>query len=372
MKKRLRGLPRTGFTLVELLVVIAIIGILVGLLLPAVQAAREAARRMSCQNNIRQFGLAAHNFESSYKRLPPGLLFPGPPSRNAGLDVEWDQHSGIGHLVHLLPFLEQTAIFNGISQASSLDAEEDGVGAASGSPRQLRNRYWWNTDTWGWSQYTLPTFLCPSDNADEGLEYSILTSICFAPDATSNPLAGWYYEGTQFAEWHESVGKTNYLGCGGWGGRIGSSFIGQPDDIWRETAGRTVDELAGIFSYRSKTTFGKIKDGTSNTMMFGEVTGLFKRADQRFGCFASYWWASAGPTFTRGMLTLPTQDPMDQNWGWRRSVDYPGPMKFSSQHTGIVNVTMGDCSTRSLSLNMDRQMWHAIGGKSEGMVSQVE
>ncbi len=65
---------KRGFTLVELLVVIAIIGILVGLLLPAVQAAREAARRMSCSNNVRQLGLALHNYESAYKRLPPSRI----------------------------------------------------------------------------------------------------------------------------------------------------------------------------------------------------------------------------------------------------------------------------------------------------------
>jgi len=76
-----------GFTLVELLVVIAIIGILVGLLLPAVQAAREAARRMSCSNNIRQVGLAFLNYESAYKKFPPGWGGPAPGGTGTDQDA---------------------------------------------------------------------------------------------------------------------------------------------------------------------------------------------------------------------------------------------------------------------------------------------
>ena len=110
-----RSLSRPGFTLVELLVVIAIIGILVGLLLPAVQAAREAARRMSCSNNLKQLGLALHNYESAYKRLPYGGFFP---------DVNWAGTPGSsnyrrmsGH-VALLPYIEQTALANRLSADS--------------------------------------------------------------------------------------------------------------------------------------------------------------------------------------------------------------------------------------------------------------
>lgn len=132
MAERTRS-RRQGFTLVELLVVIAIIGILVGLLLPAVQAAREAARRMSCSNNLKQLGLAMHNYHDTYNSLPYG-------QRSDWGNISGRRYSGF---VGMLPFMEQQPLYNQIAGDGFMPVPWDGGYLP------------WKAE--------IPTFLCPSD-----------------------------------------------------------------------------------------------------------------------------------------------------------------------------------------------------------------
>jgi len=128
--------------LVELLVVIAIIGILVGLLLPAVQAAREAARRMQCSNNLKQFGLAMHNYESAIRRFPASFYRAWPTSMGGTFGTP-----GWGWGTMILPYLEQNALYN------SLDVGTARLDVRIPAIKQL-------------GQTRLPGFRCPSDSGE--------------------------------------------------------------------------------------------------------------------------------------------------------------------------------------------------------------
>ncbi|MEW4565320.1 DUF1559 domain-containing protein [Bremerella sp. JC770] len=142
---------RSGFTLVELLVVIAIIGVLIALLLPAVQQAREAARRSECSNHMKQVGLGLHNYHDTHKVFPPGWISMGSGSMN-------HKHAWA---VHLLPFIEQTALYDNIDpQGQNITSDVDKGGAI------------------------VSAYVCPS---------SIL------PERS-----------------YDGYGKSNYLGCQGW------------------------------------------------------------------------------------------------------------------------------------------------------------
>ncbi|QDV54547.1 DUF1559 domain-containing protein [Rosistilla oblonga] len=155
---------RNAFTLVELLVVIAIIGILVGLLLPAVQAAREAARRMQCSNNIKQMGLALHNYHDTHNSLPPGWI-----------DDSTNQNR-MGWMTYILPYIEQTAIHDGMKNVGAYDVPWYNLPEMTTGTTDVPDPY---------AKMVLDAYVCPSD-----------------PSRGTNEALGGY-------------GKSNYTGVGG-------------------------------------------------------------------------------------------------------------------------------------------------------------
>ena len=144
-----RRKPRRGFTLIELLVVIAIIAILIALLLPAVQQAREAARRSTCKNNLKQIGLALHNYHDIYNKFPMGVLY----TRLAGGPNGAVSNIGYGHwawAAMILPQLEQAPLFQSMQVGKNNPAQANNV-----------------TGKLGLLQTQLPAFRCPSDTGSE-------------------------------------------------------------------------------------------------------------------------------------------------------------------------------------------------------------
>ena len=313
---------RPAFTLIELLVVITIIGILVALLLPAVQSAREGARRAECSNNLKQIGLAAQHFESVHGRFPPGYLGPIPQGTGDSWNGQW-----AGCLVFLLPYLELTDI----RDRSDLDRSSH-AGISVLDVDRMGDAYWDRDQAWTAAQTKIAAFTCPSD--DPYLSELTLVRLHYyqtPAEGTVSCGGGYFEEGAG-----EVLGRTNYLGVAG---------------AWGQTGSAGWDRLVGVFTNRSRRGVRDIKDGSSSTLLFGEVTGkLGVGADKHHYAFS---WFGCGAMFAAQGFT--------DTWG-----------RFNSGHPDVVQFCYADGSVRPLAKTMDTDTLVSLSGISEGDVVNVQ
>ncbi|MEZ6058852.1 MAG: DUF1559 domain-containing protein [Planctomycetaceae bacterium] len=309
---------RRGFSLIELLVVIAIIGILMALLLPAVQVTREAARRTQCKNNLRQLGLAVHNFEATYQHYPSngwGFLWMGDPDRGTG-----PKQPG-GWVYQLLPFIEQD---NLAELGSGLDdaAKADALGELCRTPLAL--------------------FKCPSR---PGKQVSKL-----------NPDLSFHN-----ANLPQNVAKTDYAINEGdfiTGTLGGPSSLAEGDDpryAWRD-----VSQATGVSFLRSTIRPRDVTDGASNTYLIGE-----KRVSQ------SGWSDGSDPGHDQPMYSGVD---LDLN-RWTISGPLPDglsaqPRLFGSSHPGGCHFVLCDGSVKQVSYVVDQKVHQYFGNRRDGQVTE--
>ena len=165
---------RTGFTLIELLVVIAIIAILIALLLPAVQQAREAARRMSCKNNLKQIGVAMHNFHDTYQELPAGYGF-----NDIANAANWTKAWGWG--ARILPYIEQENLYNLLGVGTrEFDQALPGNNSSS-----------WPADMVAAIRTPIAIYRCPSDITPGDINTSVDFCHSGGPDSTKPAVSNY-------------------------------------------------------------------------------------------------------------------------------------------------------------------------------------
>lgn len=335
---------RSGFTLVELLVVIAIIGILVGLLLPAVQAAREAARRMQCSNNLKQLGLAAHNYESAYKKFP---YRQGGTSRH-GISRAGNADRLSGFLT-ILPFIEGGNIFNQI-QAGGFDAPPQGPEA-------------WG----GWQPWNIsPSFMkCPSDPEALSRTRPNTYKMCIGGNGRS---MGWtLWGGTSINQSGNTGGIFAHGWAQGWRGGPGHAGHGSISDGTSNTLMYS-ERLVATSNYPSAegnpavvagelvrflTTVAMVEGVHENPLLCKQaVNGQYLRVGTRHQGNSGKFWHDGHPTYVGFNTVLSPNSPScSSTISWGDGV--PAILPPTSNHTGGVNAAMADGSVQFFSQNVD-------------------
>ena len=290
---------RLGFTLIELLVVIAIIAVLIALLLPAVQQAREAARRTQCKNQLKQLGLALHNYSDTFNSYPISYQTNGGWSDTTSISESW--------LFGILPYIDQANLF------ASADQKQVWT-AAVNLPLTLK---------------AMPMFVCPSDSSTTGRELNLtnLTGSNNYGVTGYKAVAGNNWAWGTFTHAHPSGRNAPSTDGLNWG----NGWLCRNDNA----------------NGPQKTQVKNVSDGLSNTLFIGE--SLPGR------CSHSAWWWFNHTTAT---CSVPLNY-YEKNRSIDR-LDWPNNYSFASKHTGGGHFTMGDGSVRFVSENIDLSLYRNL------------
>jgi len=317
---------RSGFTLIELLVVIAIIAILIGLLLPAVQKVREAAARTQCQNNLKQVGLAAHDYASANNgNLPPGILGDtGLSAAGAGVGATATNNPQyVGCLAYLLPYMEANVIYTEMMS---------GVPGNYLDPANTSGGEWWTyLSTWTAANTTVKSYLCPSNNSPHAPDQAAFVEIVYLAAGQLGVGASGDYTLLDYFNGQTTLGRTNYVGVNGYYG----SGVGD-------------DPLEGLFLNRTFRNLANVTDGTSNTLLFGETIGDAQAPNTPQGF--SFTWMGVGYLPTAYGLGNPASV-----WA-----------QFSSNHPNVVQFCLADGSVRAIIKSADFNTYVYASGFQDG------
>jgi prepilin-type N-terminal cleavage/methylation domain-containing protein/prepilin-type processing-associated H-X9-DG protein len=334
----LQPAKRSGFTLVELLVVIAIIGVLVALLLPAVQAAREAARRSQCSNNLKQFGLALHNYHDTFKVFPPRKGGTNGCDSTVDLARVKCNYDRLSAFIMLLPFYEQKALADAIQAGNVTDTNGNLI--ASGGPAP-----WYNNAKWSPWQQQVGILLCPSDKITPTPTSQAHNSYAFSmgDSVATNWNSGTYQARGVFGGSARCVGM-NWINDGT------SNTIAMSE---RTSNGPNFGLRASNGEDIRNVTVSNVSSVLSNPgSCFAQVRGTSVFSVQIKSKFGSIW--SDGQAEINAFNTvLPPNGPSCVNDNNGNADSTGGVLSASSYHPGGVMGTFADGSVRFVNQNIN-------------------
>ena len=351
---------RQGFTLIELLVVIAIIAVLIALLLPAVQQAREAARRTQCKNNLKQLGLALHNYHDlTGTTFPSGFVY-----HNSGGAAYPASLAGWGWMTMLLPQIDQAPLFNQIGNTNpnfSTGLWGMTVAATTGPVNQI-----------------IPALLCPSDSPP-GRTVAITSINGTATTTTPIPCGRSNYFGVAGVDpaW-VPVTAPNGTSPGVFGtifsgsslinvGAIGSYINPAPPQGYPAlSTAATVERYRGIFGANSKVGFSNMTDGSSNIIVVGERYTPAASAATPAASGDGIWIGATHSETAFGQGNVLGEATLPINWNFTSSSPRPSTTGYGSMHVGGCHFLMGDGAVRFISQNVDMQTYRSLGCVADG------